>query len=572
MSIVFGPYEVVERVATGSTGTVYRARHTELDRVAAIKELSPAMRAIPGLLERFRGEAEILAGLDHPHVVEVYDYVEETARAWIAEEWVEGASLDAILTTHGRLSPEQSVGVMRGALMGLAHAHDRGLVHRDIAPTNILADLAGTSKLVDFGLAAPVGETNAQGTPAFISPEAARGEPIGKSSDVYSAAAVLYALLAGRPPFPAADPVSTLRRHMMDPPPSLAGYGSDLADLIRRSMDKDASVRPPDAGAFLVELEEAARRRFGAGWLQRASIAGAVASTVAGTATAVGAVSTATVAAAPVIDTGAAAAASTDTAAVATGAARRLGKFSYPTVAGIAAAAIVIVAAVAVGATTLTGDDTTTTDDTANDTAQVTPAASASPSPTRSTPTPTPTPTPPSFADLAPNGTYDTRFTVVASEFDDEVPGTVTEGTWTLVSTCTTTACTGTINSSTGNTFTYTWDGTQLIRSAPPTDVVEDLCIDDVTGEETPGSHFKATTVHAWTPLLSTAPSPTGAPETLTGTVTSELTYSELTEGCTADDTVLTGSYEFTMTNQGTEPTLSATPTGSPSTTPTTSP
>ncbi len=114
VAVFFGPYEVLERVAAGSTGTVYRARHAELDRVAAIKELSPQMRALPGLLERFRGEAEILGGLDHPNIVAVYDYVEEPDRAWIAEEWVSGASLQAILNSQGRLSAEQSLGVLRG--------------------------------------------------------------------------------------------------------------------------------------------------------------------------------------------------------------------------------------------------------------------------------------------------------------------------------------------------------------------------------------------------------------------------------------------------------------------------
>ena len=172
----FGRYQVVEKVAQGSTGTVYRARHTELDRPAAIKELSPPLRQLPGQLERMRREAETLGGLDDPHIVDIYDYVEEPERVWIAEQWVPGAALSTIVSTHGPLTPEQSVGALRGALMGLAHAHERGVVHRDVTTGNILADLDGTSMLVDFGLAAPVGDTRACGTPAYISPEAVRGE------------------------------------------------------------------------------------------------------------------------------------------------------------------------------------------------------------------------------------------------------------------------------------------------------------------------------------------------------------------------------------------------------------
>ena len=155
----FGLYEVLDLVAVGSTGTVYRAQHSELTRVAAIKELHPEMRDLPGLLERLRAEAQLLAELDNPHLVAIYDYVEDADSAWIAEEWVEGSSLEAILIAHRQLTPEQSLGVLRGALIGLASAHERGVVHRDIAPTNILADMAGTSKLVDFGLAAQVGRS-----------------------------------------------------------------------------------------------------------------------------------------------------------------------------------------------------------------------------------------------------------------------------------------------------------------------------------------------------------------------------------------------------------------------------
>ncbi|MDQ3466568.1 MAG: serine/threonine protein kinase, partial [Actinomycetota bacterium] len=134
---------------------VWQARQVELGRLVAIKELSPALLSAPGFLERFRAEAQMLAGLDDPHVVRLYDYVEEPHRAFLVQEWVEGAPLTAVLDRHGRLTAEQSLGVIRGGLLGLAHAHQRGLVHRDVSTANILLDGAGVSKLVDFGLAAP---------------------------------------------------------------------------------------------------------------------------------------------------------------------------------------------------------------------------------------------------------------------------------------------------------------------------------------------------------------------------------------------------------------------------------
>ena len=244
--------------------------------MAAVKELAPELRDVPGLMERLRGEAELLSGLSHPNIVDVYDYVEEDARAWLAEEWVDGASLEAILDAHDRLAPEQALGVVRGALMGLAYAHDRDIVHRDVSTGNILADQQGTSMLVDFGLAAPAGQGPALGTPAFLSPEAGRGEAVGKPGDVYSAAAVLFTLLSGHTPFSAPDALAMVRAHIDEPAPRLEDHGTDLSDLVRRSLSKDPAERPADAGVLLAELEEAARRRYGAGWLERASIAGLV--------------------------------------------------------------------------------------------------------------------------------------------------------------------------------------------------------------------------------------------------------------------------------------------------------
>ncbi len=144
MAEMFGPYAVVELVGKGSTGRVFRARHVELGRDAAVKELAESVRGAPGVSERLRVEAERLAGLSHPNIVALYDYVEEPGRSWLAEQWVEGAPLERILAVHGRLSPEQALGVVRGAVLGLAHAHERGLVHRDVSAGNILADLAGS--------------------------------------------------------------------------------------------------------------------------------------------------------------------------------------------------------------------------------------------------------------------------------------------------------------------------------------------------------------------------------------------------------------------------------------------
>ncbi|MBA3294159.1 MAG: serine/threonine protein kinase [Geodermatophilaceae bacterium] len=260
----FPGYEVLGRVAAGTTGVVWKARQSELDRLVAIKELSPALLAGPGFLQRFRAEAQMLAVLDDPHVVRVFDYVEEPDRAYLVQEWVDGAPLTAVLAQHGTLTPEQALGVLRGGLIGLAHAHSRGLVHRDVSPANILLDRGGTSKLVDFGLTAQTdqgiapGAATSVGTPAFSSPEAVTGAPMTTRSDVYSAAAVLYLLLSGRLPY-SGDVAAVLNGHTSGPLPRLEGHGPELADLLARGMAKNPAERPPDAAAFLAELERSSR-------------------------------------------------------------------------------------------------------------------------------------------------------------------------------------------------------------------------------------------------------------------------------------------------------------------------
>ena len=535
----FGPYQVLEQVAVGSTGTVYRVRHVELDRIAAVKELNPLMRAVPGQLERMRSEAEILARLDNPHIVAVYDYVEEAERAWIAEEWISGSSLDGILRSVGRLTPEQSVGVIRGAMMGLAHAHDQGLVHRDIAPGNILADLAGVSMLVDFGLAAPVGQSDALGTPAYISPEAARGQAVLKPSDVYSAAAVLFALLSGRPPFPAPDAATAMRRHMEDPAPILQGAGTDLADLVRRSMDKDPAVRPPDAGAFLAELEEAARRRFGAGWLERASIAGLVAG--AGTGVGLAAVGGGSEVA------GAAQGAVTDTASLGTGLStsataavpRKILKLSGKQLVAVAGAAAVVVAGAAIGASAIAhrgGNDPTRRTASPGKTA---PGAARSPAASVK----------PTVEELAPSGAWSYKVVVLSSEFVGERPGHVRErDTWNFVPTCTDASCAGTIKSSKGNASGFDWDGRVLRRPPGPPAVTEGECIDVATKKTVPGSHYKQTTSYTVGPMRATSFDPSGKPTRLQGIQRVRAVYTELSKDCTGKR-VVRARYRMTATS-----------------------
>lgn len=462
---VFAGYEVVGRVAQGSTGVVWKARQLELDRMVAIKELAPRLLSSAGFLDRFRAEARILAGIDDPHVVAVYDYVEVAERAYLVTEWVDGSALAAVLTEHGPLTAEQSLGVLRGALTGLAHAHRRGVVHRDVSTGNILVDQQGVSKLADFGLATAAGAEGdgsgaAVGTPAFASPEAARGARMSPASDVYSAAAVLFLLLTGRPPFPGETVAAVLAGHVDVAVPKLSGHGPRMADLLGRAMAKAPEQRPPDAAAFLAELEEAARDRYGADWLTRASIAGlagtAAVTTGAGATAAAGAGGS-SVTGPQVVAAGAAATAPAEAVVVAATAAPEVAAAAKPVRARHrrprlprgGAAAVVVAGGVALA---LLGGTGIVLANRSNDTGTGTSAA-GNPSPSAS---PSPSPSPPAVAAFA--GTYSVVQTETAASGNTADPvGQVTRYTWKVTPTCTSGPCSAAIASSSGARYTLTY-------------------------------------------------------------------------------------------------------------------
>lgn len=292
-----GAYEILGTIGQGASAVVYLAEQTELARRVALKALSPSLRAQPGFIERFRHEAQVMALLDHPNCVRVWEFFEEDAGAYLAMEYVPGASLRAVIKQAGRLSPEQSLGVLRGALSGLAHAHGLGLTHRDLKPENIIADPEGTSKLVDFGQAIAPGEagmpSGSSGTPAYMSPEQARGEAGDVRSDVYAASAILYELLTGEPPFSGESPLALMRKHISEPVPDARKLNRNLSErvaaLMGRGMAKEPGERFQTAAEFLAALEEAADDAYGAAWEAASSIRALVGSAVAASGLAAGA-------------------------------------------------------------------------------------------------------------------------------------------------------------------------------------------------------------------------------------------------------------------------------------------
>lgn len=275
-------YELTGRVAVSATATVWRAQDTLLERVVAIKALHPELAADPGQRARLREEARQLGAVGDEHIVAVFDFVERPDDVWLVEEWVDGATLRRVRDSAGRLAPEQAVGVIRGALLGLAAVHLHGIVHGDVAPSNVLVTVDGVSKLCDFGLAAPVGSAGvAAGTPAYMSPEAVRGDALSPASDVYSAGAVLASLLTGEDVFAGRDIDAVLAQHLSAKRPALGGVPPALQAVLQRCLAGEPAERPQDAAALLPLLEEAADRDLGAGWLGRAGVASLVGGAVA---------------------------------------------------------------------------------------------------------------------------------------------------------------------------------------------------------------------------------------------------------------------------------------------------
>ena len=254
-----GPYRVLKELGRGGMGAVYRAIDTRLDRTVALKVLIPELAADPAARERFLREAKAAAKLSHDNVVTVYEADERDGVPYIAMQLLQGYPLDQYLKTKGAPPLAHVVRIGIEAARGLAAAHALGLVHRDIKPANLwLESPNGRVKVLDFGLAKPVG-TDAEltksgavvGTPAFMSPEQARGLKVDHRTDIFSLGAVLYRVLAGRNPFAGANMMAVLMALGTEDPMPLRELNAEvpaaLAELIHRMLAKKPEDRPQSA-------------------------------------------------------------------------------------------------------------------------------------------------------------------------------------------------------------------------------------------------------------------------------------------------------------------------------------
>jgi eukaryotic-like serine/threonine-protein kinase len=258
-------FELEELVGTGGMSSVFRARDRQLDRRVAIKILHEHYAEDPEYLERFRREARAVAKLSHPNIVTVIDRGDDDGRQYIVFEHVEGENLKELVVRSGRLPVRQALELALAVADGLAFAHDRGLVHRDVKPQNVLLSREGEVKVTDFGIARSLhvdhGVTQTGtvlGTGEYLAPEQASGTPVSPATDVYSLGVVLWELLAGDVPFTGDNFVAVALRHVNEPPPSLRQRRPDVSPrleaAIERALAKDPARRFPSMTAFAKEL------------------------------------------------------------------------------------------------------------------------------------------------------------------------------------------------------------------------------------------------------------------------------------------------------------------------------
>ncbi|HEX5101911.1 MAG TPA: protein kinase [Polyangiaceae bacterium] len=276
-TVIAGRYRIEAQLGRGGMGAVYRATDLETEDVVALKVLLSESKAEPALRRRFEREAEIIRRVAHPHFVRYVGAGQAAGEPeFVVMEYLDGQALSHLLRVERRLAPERALRLLRQMLVALEHAHGLGVVHRDVKPDNVmLVPREGERefvKILDLGIARLTGPDDASrtqltqrgevfGTPAYMAPEQVRGEPVDGRADLYALTAMLFEMLAARPPFQSNTSMGLLAMHLATPPPRLADLApgirsrAPLQALLDRGLAKDPEERFPSAQTYLASVE-----------------------------------------------------------------------------------------------------------------------------------------------------------------------------------------------------------------------------------------------------------------------------------------------------------------------------
>lgn len=273
-------YDIGGQIGRGGMGVVYAGVHRPLGRPVAIKRLPQVLAEDDRMSARFEHEARLLARLDHPHIVPVYDYVQHHGEHLLVMEKLDGGTVWSKFSEHG-FTPAQSCALLLATLSGLHAAHGAGVLHLDVKPKNLLFTAQGALKVADFGISQVVSEGatlvthggQVLGTPAYLAPEQALGNPLSPAADVYGAATVLYELLSGCLPFDSGGgALAMIQRHVHQEPRPLTDVPPPLAEVVMRGIRRDPQSRYRNAETFAIDLAGAAAEVFGRDWLVRVGL------------------------------------------------------------------------------------------------------------------------------------------------------------------------------------------------------------------------------------------------------------------------------------------------------------
>ena len=263
-----GPYEITEEIGKGGMATVFRAYQPSMDRHVAVKVIRASMLGDKLGRDRFQREARVVARLEHPHLLPVYDFDGEHDPPFIVMRFLEGGTLKQVMEA-GPLPPSEMIYTLRQVALALDYAHRQGVVHRDLKPSNIMIDREGNVFVADFGIArvsdAPRGLTGTgvvMGTPGYMAPEQARGKAeVDGRADIYSLGVIIFEMLAGRGPFDRESPLDELMAHIQEKAPDVRDFNpalpEDISLVLRRALAKEPAQRQETAGELVGELAEA---------------------------------------------------------------------------------------------------------------------------------------------------------------------------------------------------------------------------------------------------------------------------------------------------------------------------